>query len=286
MKLDEVLRRHKGKWALMSRKNPKKVLQYYHGSGHPSKEWVSKVERRIHSFTESSLDFQQGKEGPKKKLSIRKFMDIFMIKYSHLLALAILHYRPHFKLRARVGWRSEGDDEFLVIDHIYTVGPSGKAYDARGRFDNEKQLLNWYWRPEYTVAKIIDLTVNEIHSMIQSSLLKGFDDSQFETAKAYIEKANLFKRDGQPEGVGKQHIMHPLYGWTEKDFPEDLRENKFKFPLTTKQQVIDYFVSKGRPAGVGAAAWERGWREPKNRNKFRPSVPPRPHWMDRQDDDN
>jgi 5'(3')-deoxyribonucleotidase len=26
------------------------VLQYYHGSGHPSKDWVSKVERRVHSF--------------------------------------------------------------------------------------------------------------------------------------------------------------------------------------------------------------------------------------------
>jgi uncharacterized FlgJ-related protein len=54
--LDETLKRVKGKWALVSRKNPKKVLQYYHGSGHPSKEWVSKVERRVHSFSEDILD--------------------------------------------------------------------------------------------------------------------------------------------------------------------------------------------------------------------------------------
>jgi 5'(3')-deoxyribonucleotidase len=48
--LEETLKKVKGKWALVSRRNPKKVLQYYKGSGHPSKEWVSKVERRVHSF--------------------------------------------------------------------------------------------------------------------------------------------------------------------------------------------------------------------------------------------
>jgi 5'(3')-deoxyribonucleotidase len=48
--LDETLKKVKGEWALVSRHDPKKVLQYYHGSGHPSKDWVSKVERRVHSF--------------------------------------------------------------------------------------------------------------------------------------------------------------------------------------------------------------------------------------------
>ena len=48
--LDEMLKKVKGKWALVSRHNPKKVLQYYHGSDHPSKEWVNKVERRVQAF--------------------------------------------------------------------------------------------------------------------------------------------------------------------------------------------------------------------------------------------
>lgn len=57
----ETLKKVKGRWALVSRKDPSKVLQYYHGSGHPSKEWVSKVERRVHSFSETlSDDFKQG----------------------------------------------------------------------------------------------------------------------------------------------------------------------------------------------------------------------------------
>jgi 5'(3')-deoxyribonucleotidase len=54
--VNEMLKKVKGKWALVSRHDPKKVLQYYHGSGHPSKEWVSKVERRVHSFSESISD--------------------------------------------------------------------------------------------------------------------------------------------------------------------------------------------------------------------------------------
>ena len=31
-------------------------------------------------------------------------------------------------------------------------------------------------------------------------------------------------------------------------------------PFVTKQQVINYFVSQGRTAAQGAAAWDRGWR--------------------------
>lgn len=54
--ITETLKRVNGKWALVSRQDPKKVLQYYHGSGHPSKEWISKVERRVHSFSEDTLE--------------------------------------------------------------------------------------------------------------------------------------------------------------------------------------------------------------------------------------
>jgi hypothetical protein len=52
-KVDETLKQVQGRWALVSKSNPKKVLQYYHGVGRPSDEWVSKVERRVHAFSES-----------------------------------------------------------------------------------------------------------------------------------------------------------------------------------------------------------------------------------------
>jgi len=54
MKLDDILnekiKKVHGKWALVSKSDPDKVLQYYHGKDHPSKEWEEKVERRIHAF--------------------------------------------------------------------------------------------------------------------------------------------------------------------------------------------------------------------------------------------
>jgi hypothetical protein len=49
--LYEYLKKVHGKWALVSKNNPKKVLQYYRGGDEkPSDEWVNKVERRVHSF--------------------------------------------------------------------------------------------------------------------------------------------------------------------------------------------------------------------------------------------
>ena len=54
VELAETLKRVKGKWALVSKSNPKKVLQYYRGGDErPSKEWVKQVERRVHSFGEA-----------------------------------------------------------------------------------------------------------------------------------------------------------------------------------------------------------------------------------------
>jgi hypothetical protein len=49
--LYEYLKKVHGKWALVSKSDPKKVLQYYRGGDEkPSDEWVNKVERRVHSF--------------------------------------------------------------------------------------------------------------------------------------------------------------------------------------------------------------------------------------------
>jgi len=50
--LDEVLRKVDGRWAVVSKTNPKKVLQYYRGpkGKKPSEAWVRKVERRVKFF--------------------------------------------------------------------------------------------------------------------------------------------------------------------------------------------------------------------------------------------
>lgn len=52
--LSETVKKVKGRWALVSKSDPNKVLQYYHGSEYPSKEWIKNVERRVHSFEDAA----------------------------------------------------------------------------------------------------------------------------------------------------------------------------------------------------------------------------------------
>lgn len=46
----ENLAMRDGKWALVSKTNPDKVLQYYQGEGKPSLAWINKVEKRVAMF--------------------------------------------------------------------------------------------------------------------------------------------------------------------------------------------------------------------------------------------
>lgn len=48
--MTEVLKKVDGKWALVSKKDNSKVLQYYDGEGKPSDEWINKVEKRVNYF--------------------------------------------------------------------------------------------------------------------------------------------------------------------------------------------------------------------------------------------
>jgi hypothetical protein len=54
--ISETLKQVNGVWAVVSKKNPSKVLQYYNGKGKPSDEWVKSVEKRVYSFDEASLN--------------------------------------------------------------------------------------------------------------------------------------------------------------------------------------------------------------------------------------
>ena len=48
--MTEVLKKVDGRWALVSKNQPQKVLQYYDGEGKPSDEWVKDVEQRVNYF--------------------------------------------------------------------------------------------------------------------------------------------------------------------------------------------------------------------------------------------
>lgn len=60
-RIDEVLKKvkdseGKSRWAMVSKDDPSKVLQYYDGQGKPSQDWVNKVERRVQYFKHNKGD--------------------------------------------------------------------------------------------------------------------------------------------------------------------------------------------------------------------------------------
>ncbi len=65
--ITETLKQVNGKWALVSKSDPKKVLQYYKGSGKPSKDWVSKVEKRVQGFKHMNEENNQEPDENKSK---------------------------------------------------------------------------------------------------------------------------------------------------------------------------------------------------------------------------
>jgi len=66
----------------------------------------------------------------------------FMAGHCHVMALALKQLHPDWQIRAHVGWDDDAaDDTEYRVDHVYTVAPDGTAYDCRGKFDNEQQLV-------------------------------------------------------------------------------------------------------------------------------------------------
>ena len=73
----------------------------------------------------------------------------------------------------------------------------------------------------------------------------------------------------------------PVQKYNPKGVPVKEGAPNFK----SKQEVINYFVSKGKSAASGAAAWERGWRGPKQQKSFKStkSLPKQHYWWQDRD---
>jgi len=145
----ETLKRVKGRWALVSKSNPKKVLQYYHGSGHPSKKWVKKVERRVHSFEAlTPISFVPAMRKPSQSSGVFVERNIFpdgdliiskhyaqrenerSLSYSDILAIA------------KEGVRLQGDKISNITDIDFAIkkrdGGAGIAIKKRERPDGSQ----------------------------------------------------------------------------------------------------------------------------------------------------
>jgi len=212
------------------------------------------------------------------------------------------------------------DDNYFPFDfHIEdSQQAEANAIDSKGRDFNI-----YFYRTELQKTKINDVV--EISFMRGGKYdITGWGDSVkvlntvLMAIKEYVEKIHypkyfLFNAVERSRGSLYAKLVKKLankFGYREIEFPSDefepegsifllkrndlteggdmkidevisLEETQFK----SKQQVIDYFVRRGKTAAQGAAAWNRGWRGPKPKAAPKSPLPPE-HWLDRWERDN
>jgi hypothetical protein len=109
----------------------------------------------------------------KQELSEQQQQD-YMAGHCHVMAIALKLLHPDWQIRAHIGWDDdEAEDHEYRVDHVYIVAPDGSAYDCRGRFDNEDQLVG----PDTTGGidtQYVSLEATDIKQLISRGELKQF----------------------------------------------------------------------------------------------------------------
>lgn len=119
----------------------------------------------------------------------------FMAGHCHVMAMALKQLHPDWQIRAHVGYDDdEADDTEYRVDHVYTVAPDGTAYDCRGRFDNEQQLVG----PDTTGGidtQYVNFGPEEIKQAILRGELKRFTkqdlDNAMQVGKQVVAEGSL-----------------------------------------------------------------------------------------------
>lgn len=108
--------------------------------------------------------------------------------HCHVMALALKQLHPDWQIKAHIGWEEEAeDDDDYRIDHVYIVAPDGSAYDCRGRFNNEQELIG----PDETggvETQIVDYSIDDINADVNRGELKRFTKQDIQNALQFIQK--------------------------------------------------------------------------------------------------
>jgi hypothetical protein len=146
---------------------------------------------RAHQFVIESLSYS---------LTMAEDND-YMAGHCHVMAVALKQLHPDWQIRAHVGWDEEAeDDSDYRIDHVYIVAPDGTAYDCRGRFDNEQQLVG----PNETggvETQFVDYSLDDIKNDIRRGELKSFTRQDIQKAIEFGKQA--LEEDAAGVGVVK-----------------------------------------------------------------------------------
>jgi GNAT superfamily N-acetyltransferase len=130
----------------------------------------------------------------------------FMAGHCHVMAMALKQLHPDWQIRAHVGYDDDAaDDTEYRVDHVYTVAPDGTAYDCRGRFDNEQQLVG----PDTTGGvdtQYVNFGPEEIKQAMLRGELKRFTKQDLANAMQIATQA------------GKQDVSEAPAGYKEIEF--------------------------------------------------------------------
>jgi hypothetical protein len=122
------------------------------------------------------------------------------------MAMALKQLHPDWQIRAHVGYDDDAaDDTEYRVDHVYTVAPDGTAYDCRGRFDNEQQLVG----PDTTGGvdtQYVNFGPEEIKQAMLRGELKRFTKQDLANAMQVATQA------------GKQDVSEAPAGYKEIEF--------------------------------------------------------------------
>lgn len=127
----------------------------------------------------------------------------YMAGHCHVIALAYKQINPTWQLRAHVGWDEEAtDDSDYRIDHVYVVSPDGSAYDCRGKFNNEQDLVGTD-ETGGVETQFVDYDLDNIQADIARGELKSFNKEDIDNAVKFIKNIKENFADGKVKGKSR-----------------------------------------------------------------------------------
>ena len=108
-----------------------------------------------------------------------------MAGHRHVMALALKKLHPDWQIKAHVGWDEESEDDLdYRIDHVFIVAPDGSAYDCRGRFNNEEELIGSH-ETGGVETQVVDYDFEDIRRDVTRGELKKFTKQDLENAMKF-----------------------------------------------------------------------------------------------------
>jgi hypothetical protein len=166
----------------------------------------------------------------------------YMGGHCHVMALALKKEHPDWQIRAHIGWSNddEAEDDDYRVDHVYVVAPDGSAYDSRGRFASEEQLVG----PDTTGGvdtQYVDMDLPEIKRLVRRGELKPFTAQDIAKTIELINQNQSAPAQGVAEDWQKANKKDKTDGMSKKAVKAYRRENpgsKLQTAVTTKPSKL------------------------------------------------